>query len=173
MSAFVVSKTHIDGLITAGLELGRRGPLRWFYPPLDRRWTDHDHERSKRELRLENADDVGQMLVAECVRSVAHRYPDCAPQLGGLPGPCEAYYLEPYQFVPLRGRVEPSVALKAIACYRYQSCEHPEWNISEAYQFCDALEQAAIWALPGMDQAPGWEITDREVFLKNSVRGVR
>jgi hypothetical protein len=55
------------------------------------------------------------------------------------------------------------VVLKAIDCYRYQSCEHPGWASSEAQQFCLALQALAINHLPGYDQAP-WDITDPNVF---------
>ena len=30
------------------------------------------------------------------------------------------------------------------ACYRYQACESPDWEQTEAYAFCLALEQSPI-----------------------------
>jgi hypothetical protein len=162
MSAYVVCKAHIDALITAGLMLPNHGPLRWFHPDYQPGWSHEEYERAKHELRWDNADEVGQMLVDECVRSVSYRYPQDDPQKGELPGPIDAYYLHPYTFARWNRHLEAVVVLKAVACYRYQSCEHPEWESSEAYQFCEALEQAAIWALPGMSEAAGWDLTEED-----------
>ena len=47
--------------------------------------------------------------------------------------------------------------LKALACLRYQSCEHPAWEASEAATFCQQLQAALIAGLPGYEDA-AWEI---------------
>lgn len=167
MSAFMVGKDHIDGLLTAGLEWSRPSRLKWFYPeigPDDERdayargvpWGPRCIElceERRRELTLESVGRVGAMLLAENRASVNHRYD-------------EEEWEEPYLFEPLPGISDPVIVLKAIACYRYQSCEHPEWERSEARVFIDALEQKAIVHLPGYDDAPGWEIRDRDVFVR-------
>jgi hypothetical protein len=61
--------------------------------------------------------------------------------------------------------IDPVVILKAIACYEYQSCEHPGWTTSEAHAFCEALRRRMIHHLPGYEEAP-WEITCRRQFVR-------
>lgn len=164
MSCFEVGSTHIDALLTAGLNVGRYGPLRWYVPSDD---TEGDYEQGepwgpeaikhyqqrRRELTEETAGMVGAMLVAENRRSVDYRYDEAEEE-------------EPYVFNALQGRPDPVVVLKAIACYEYQACETPDWEESEAYAFCQALRHRMIGALPGYDDADGWEVSDRRVFLK-------
>lgn len=165
MSAFVVSKIHIDALVTAGLAFDRYGPLRWMTRDLTEEeqrtgyaegepWGPESvsiWRRLSRELTRDTAEQVGAMLWAENVRSVNHRY-------------AEEEWEEVYTFERLPGTVNPIVVLKAISCYEYQSCEHPEWERSEARRFCDSLRKHMINHLPGMDDAAGWEINDRYVF---------
>lgn len=54
--------------------------------------------------------------------------------------------------------IEPLVTsaelAKGIANYEYQSCEHPEWESSEARAFCLAMKEAILSSLPGYDAAP-------------------
>jgi len=161
MSAFVVDTVHIDALLTAGLRLPHdwQRPLAWFWPVLDAAtdrgsWTSDellDQARPRRRrLTDSTAGRVGAMLLAENRRSVDHRYD-------------EQEWEQPYLFTAIPGIPDPVVVLKAIDCYRYQSCEHPGWASSEAQQFCLALQALAVTHLPGYDQAP-WPITDPTVF---------
>lgn len=151
MSAFVVGTPHIDYLLTAGMSrqiLRLHGhKLRWFAtePPRDAEigWV----EENRRELTPATAGQVGAMLLAENQRSVNHRY-------------AEEWIEEPYLWREVQGPFDPVVVLKAIECYAYQACEHDEWPVSEAKQFIDSLLHTAIGALPGYDNAPGWEITE-------------
>ena len=64
MSAFVVDKAHIEAMLRAAMAYGHdRGSFTWAYDsPIGR-------------LDYANADQVGQMLLAECVASVSYRYP--------------------------------------------------------------------------------------------------
>jgi hypothetical protein len=169
MSAFIVDKTHIDLLLAAGLH-GPRGiavspdsawrGLRWFAVPYgDVRHTELSYDEAYRELTVENADEVGQLLVMENVASVAYRYsepgrasyygPEVAANMEELallelpgPGPADAYYLEPYRYSDPGYRLNAGEILQALACYEYQSCEHDDWPRSETAQFCYALQQA-------------------------------
>ena len=170
MSAFVVDKAHIDALVTAGLAWPR-DELRWMTRDTTADdWTG-DYaaycatiRNLTRQLTRETADEVGRMLWAENVRIVQGRYPDTV-ESGEYPGPidfCDAEVLT-YKFEPLRGTVDPVIALKALACYEYQSCEHAEWSASEAVRFCEALRLYLIDHLRGYSDAP-WEIADRYVF---------
>jgi hypothetical protein len=167
MSAFIVSDTHIDALLTAGLILVRpHGPLRWFYPEITVlevadatrpgvAFTEDSVqlvEGRSHELREDNATDVGAMLVAANRDSVNFRYGEEAIE-------------PPYRFRRLSGTPDPLAVLKAIGCYEYQSCEHPGWRACQARQFCDALREVCIGCLPGYEEAP-WEISDRNIFLR-------
>lgn len=132
MSAFMVSKRHIDYLITAGLDFANGyGPLRW----------GKDH---RRELTRETASETGAILWAENRASVNYRYD-------------ENKAANPYEYSRYPGRIDPVQVLKAISCLEYQSCEHPEWEASEAKSFCEALRRRTIGFLPGFEDA-AWEI---------------
>jgi hypothetical protein len=165
MSAFMVAKTHVDALLTAGLVYGRsRSPLSWYFPSIDA--VDETYQSGsawgadylriirerKRDLTTATANQVGAVLLAENRRSVNFRYREDDLEY-------------PYEFTELDGRPDPVIVLSALACYRYQACEHPGWPASEAFAFCAALEQAAIRQLPGFDAAP-WAIDDPRVFLR-------
>ena len=168
MSAFIVNKTHLDYLITAGLRYGKKhGTLSWL-APAEEEPTEPTHQRGepwgpgavahattrRRELTHETADRVGAVLAAENRRSVDHRYDENELEdfytFTRYPGSGDRNSAN-------RPRLESVQVLKAIACYTYQSCEHPEWEASEAFAFCDALRDAAIWTLPGFENA-AWEI---------------
>jgi hypothetical protein len=142
MSAFILDKDHIDYLVTAAIDLGRGG-LYW----------------KGRMVTTDYANDFGAMLIAENINSIRYRYPDW----DDLPDP-SAYAYERF-FIPgysYKESVEHiAQVLKAISCYEYQTCEHPEWPESEAKRVCDRLRSAYIYRLPGYEEAE-WEVTRRE-----------
>lgn len=157
MSAWIVDKAHIDLLITAGLVLSRpHGPLRWNESSDENVWKS-------RELRQENAADIGRMLWLENYASVDRLYGD----EDELPGPVGLTFdkVGKYVFRPINGTLDPVVVLKAIDCYEYQSCEHPGWKTSEARRFCQSLQSTCIGRLKGYDDAP-WGFEDRNYFTK-------
>ncbi|NUR03765.1 MAG: hypothetical protein HOY79_46825 [Streptomyces sp.] len=132
MSAFVVTKEHIDALVTVGLPRpGETGSVRW-QDPIDPTVTHR--------LSRETADRAGSLLWQENRVSVNHLYRD------GDPVDAE------YQFQ--RAWHEPVVALKLIDCYEYQSCEHDRWKESQAKRLCDQLRKLAVSKLPGYEEAP-------------------
>lgn len=154
MSAFIVSPAHIDALIQAGLRAG--APARGGFTLQWRIGDDPEYhgdytaycvavQQQTRELTRATADRVGAMLWNENKASVDHRYQ-------------EANEREVYDFTPSRV-TDPVTILKSLACYEYQSCEHPAWEASEAKAFCEALRDAVITMLPGYDAAP-WGIED-------------
>ena len=152
MSAFIPAKEHIDVLVALARD-GPRGrtisPSTSWYGP---RWTHNGQTVSLPDFA--SPDAVGQMLVDEVVRSVAHRYPDDTDST--LPGPADRYFTEPYILTWQPYRLTATEGLAALRCYEYQACETPDWEQSEAYAFCDSLRHCLINALPGMDDAP-WE----------------
>lgn len=174
MSAFIVSKAHIDAMVSAGLTYSSYGPLKWA--------NDQGIHDGSRKLDHTTADQVGRMLWAENVASVDHRYSPAGREvyygkgwengpefsLPGtftretIPGTAETIDVPEYAYLDeyrheRAGRVPtPVETLSILACYEYQSCEHDGWAESEAKRFCEALQGAAIRALPGYDDAP-WE----------------
>lgn len=147
MSAFIVSKEHIDYLVHAALAVNAT----W-------RGFSYFHEGTWHKVDHKTADATGRMLWAENVASVSHRYWGAEPD--ELPGPVgvDRETIAMYTCPPLsQKRFNPVVALKAIDCLDYQSCEHDGWKTSAAFAFCDYLRGALISMLPGYDDAP-WEI---------------
>lgn len=146
MSAYVVSRAHIRFLVDAAMcfRADRHGPFRWY------------HAGESHLLTRETEDATGLMLWNENVKSVSYRYQGESEET--LPGPCydgpRYGYEHPCRGETLHKSIKPTDVLKAIACYEYQTCEHPEWPESEAQTFCRTLRDAAIWALPGMDDGP-------------------
>jgi hypothetical protein len=185
MSAYVVSKVHIDFLVQAAIA-GASDSAEWgSNSERDLSWH-HDDRLHRLDLLAEVGDEraaaipgfnaielvppslIGQRLVDECVASVHARYPDTDPNRGDLPGPVEAYYMDPYVWEPYRRETHcwslaipppasTAAIAKQIAHYEYQSCEHEEWDASEAHAFCRALADTLLRSLPGWDQAP-WGI---------------
>lgn len=159
MSAWIVSKQHIDTLVTAALA-----------------W----------ELAvIEQADEIGRMLWQENLNSIHARYPDTIAG-GEYPGPIGFLPsdVEDYRFELVPGRVDPEVVHVAARCYRYQSCEHGDWNTSHARAWNETLLERALSLsdryrdqygevdenlLAHRDYASGtgvgaWGIDSREVF---------
>jgi hypothetical protein len=157
MSAWVVSKTHIDLLITAGLQFPKYGNLRWNASEDDDQWVTA-------ELDHMNADEIGGKLWSENLASVSYRYPNDGS--GERPGPVdfEDEQVLTYSHSSIPGRIDPIVVLNALACYEYQSCEHPGWKRSESKRICDALRLDAISRLSGMSDAP-WAFDDARYFM--------
>lgn len=188
MSAWVVSKTHIDLMVRAAMLLGR-DTFQWWdvddagefvaWRSLDERAESHgDEEQARRGLV--SPSQFGQILVTENVRSVGFRYSepgramyygaevaagmeDVDPDAGELPGPCDAYYIGPYVYANPGYTLTPAEVFKAVSCYEYQSCETDEWRGSEAYRICQALIGLAVRHVDGYEDAPyGWEDSDLE-----------
>lgn len=152
MSAWIVSKEHINVMIAAGLQYGRsgwHGNLSW------RSGDEGDNEY--RELTRESADEVGRMLWRENVRSIEYLYPDTAEN-GDYPGPIsfEREQADEYVYTPPRiGDLSPGETFNLVACFDYQSCETDDWTETEAYRFCKALEDAVA---ASMYEGPwGWD----------------
>jgi len=144
MSAYIVDKNHITYLLAAAMarRIGN-GAFHWYH---DGKWlelTPGDYDR---------AAEVGNMLWRENVKSVSHRYPN--ESSGTLPGTKEpSYVVTPHDVNRLFESFDPVQVIKACHCYAYQTCEHDEWEASEAHAFIKALESAAVHVLPGYDKA--------------------
>ena len=106
---------------------------------------------SKPGLDLRAATEVAQILYAENVASVLFRYRDL--KRDEYPAT-----LDPVEFAD-QSRLaqylrDPIAIIKIAQCLRYQSCEHPEWENSQANRIVDTAITKAISKLPGYDAAP-------------------
>lgn len=141
MSAWIVSKTHIDALVHAGIDAEM--------------------------VRPDEADEFGRMLWRENLASVAHRYP--YDKDGERPGPIsfrdadvDTYTFEYLDGGPGASRKAPGVVYMAAACYDYQTCKHPEYDGSKAELFARAL--CKLTEDIRHDGGP-WGVADRSAFL--------
>lgn len=138
MSAWIVSKRHIDALVTAALPF----KLRWRRDEVNKELTHErgevwgpgaisEHKRAWSELDLSTAGRTGAMLWNENHLSVNHRYNENETE-------------DPYVFAKYPRKLTLPAVVKALDCYEYQSCEHPDWEDSEARRFCRALREAIL-----------------------------
>jgi hypothetical protein len=167
VSAYIVDEEHIHLLVNAGLGYanGLSGKLRWQVRELTieeqnrvyakgQPWGPEAHMmygRVVRHLTRENAGYVGAMLLAENARSVDHRYD-------------EDEWEQPYLFKSLPGVPNPVSVLKALDGFEYQACEHPEWEKSEAFNFCQSLRKRAITKLPGYEADEHWGVSSGNIL---------
>lgn len=141
MSAFLVSKAHIDAIVTVWISFGYDGGNR-----LDRKAA---------------ADKVGAMLWSANLANTNALYPrDVDPVLDSI--------VTGYRFeaVPLPApALVPVRLLKLLACYAYQCCDRDAWTGSEAERFVESLRSEAIHRLPGYDACP-WGLDDASDFAR-------
>lgn len=122
MSAWIVSHNHIDTLVYWGMRVGL--------------------------IEEDLADDSGQMLWTENLLS-------CRSVRPGQE--IAAYHYQTPVIVPANefyGEGDPynaDVALVQLECYTYQSCEHPEWQDSWAFSFCESLRKQLTTQTAGVD----------------------
>lgn len=153
MSAWVVDKVHIDLLVRVALDLGCYDRSGW-PPPMQ--WWQTDEQGHFTGWRV-----LDPAAVSECVRSVHHRYPGDDLDKGELPGPLDAYWMGPYIYEDPGYVLTTAELFKAIDCLAYQSCEHEEWEASEACSFLRFLRTGASSRTPGYDESPwGWDAED-------------
>jgi hypothetical protein len=121
MSAFICNNSHITALAVFAARNRILG------------WTD--------------ANQIGEMLHAENVKSVNYRYGETTEPDVAM---CEWAAFHPFSQVQI---------IKAARCLHYQSCEHPGWETSDACRLLEAIiGDDTTRNLPGYDGAD-WEIT--------------
>ena len=145
MSAWIVSKTHIDALVHAGIDAEC--------------------------IRPEEADEFGRMLWQENLNSIHARYADTAATHSNYPGPIDfkgpadvdAYTYEPMEGGPGITLKAPAVVHYTAACYDYQSCEHAGWDGSRAHLFVGILMSLTS------DKGKGpWGTDTRDAYVKGA-----
>lgn len=133
MSAFLVSKKHIDALVFAR--------------------QLHPHYRASGPALSD--DDLGRMLWRENMASLNARYRDAIDE-----ATLAEYRFEIVGADIYRGRrLEIVDFIKAVHCYQYQACEHDGWERSEAARYCEGLLSMLTHRLPGYDDSP-WGLDD-------------
>ncbi|GAA2678959.1 MULTISPECIES: hypothetical protein [Actinosynnema] len=83
--------------------------------------------------------ELGQALWSENHKSVNHRYR-------------EDTRTPRYELHTTEATLDPIVVLKAVACFEYQSCEHPSWPDSEAHDLMEALHIAVLERHPDLGE---------------------
>ena len=121
MSAWIVSQTHIDLLVSALVKM---------------------------DILDTTPNESGRRLWRENIASVRYRYKDS--NLDELPGPIPTPDPETYVFQAITLHCADTHRiriLKAINCYEYQSCEYPEWRDSWAWERLEELKALVILSL--------------------------
>ena len=132
MSAFLLTPEHISFLVDVGLHLGRE----------EMTFRGRDGLLA---LTPATAQAVGEMLMAENVRSVSHLY---SGEFEELPGPVDKTGIRDFEYRPTRVPIDPIVVAKQIRCYCYQTREFSNCPSRDAWAFCDALTTLAERAMP-------------------------
>lgn len=159
MSAFVVDPVHIDLVLSVAVngpaDHGGSYGLAWHGPYVDELLEGS----ASGPVRADVADPAGRALLDECVASVSHRYPgDVADR---LPGVIPGFDPGRYEWTDFGRPMSAIECCKAVACYEYQSCEHPGWSRSGARAFCERLRRSLVGEIAGYEEAP-WEWTLEE-----------
>jgi hypothetical protein len=99
-----------------------------------------------RILGWTDANKIGALLHAENVKSVNYGYGETTKPDFAI---CAWAAFHEFSRVQI---------LKAARCLRYQSCEHPGWEASDACRLLEAIIGRSARNLPGYDEAE-WVIT--------------
>jgi hypothetical protein len=141
LSAYIVDHDHIDALLSYGIQ----HQVRYVAP----------ESGSCVEIDLNNATEIGRILLDENERSVRHRYPGShVDDLPGTIGQNSACYK--FRRWPAPG--DAMAMLKACDGYDYQACETDDYEQSLAATIIRAIRGFAIRRLPGFSESPGWHM---------------
>lgn len=124
----------------------------------------------------EDASRVVQLLAKENIASVAHRYPSDGD--GERPGPMlfdrhiiEAAKLYTNHYIARPPKLGPMSLINMCRCYEYQTCEHPDWDKTEAIALVRRLaermrEEKFFYLAMGNGIRVEWEFTDSETQIR-------
>ena len=148
MSAYIVSKAHIDAIVTFAVGGQRRvGTVR--------RMAEDAGQAKYVSSSDYTPSQIGTALWTENHASVDYRYTETTP--------VPAYVFRPKchgsTCSKLMRQLTPLDIIKLCQSLKYQSCEHPCWEASFANDFLNRVISAAIGALPDHDNA-FWGIDD-------------
>lgn len=132
MSAFVVTNNHINSILRA---------FNYYASSWEVIETPQGDFKPNKSLDLQK---MAEILLAENVRSVNHRYQERA-KYGAI------------TFVRSGNVLSPVETIKACDCYSYQSCETKDYAKSAANLIIEGIRGVVWHKLPGYDEAP-WAI---------------
>ena len=136
MSAFLVGNRHITAMLNS------------LYPRYPGDAMSYRHNNEYHPCGG-NHHKMGQILAKQNHRSVTYRYQD---------NPDIVAAFVPFRSDPTVPTLSPVAVLKACHCYRYQSCETPDYDETEAAAICNYIETRAMRNLPGYDDAKSWPV---------------
>jgi predicted NAD-dependent protein-ADP-ribosyltransferase YbiA (DUF1768 family) len=173
MSEFLVTKVHIDALMTAALHWSEA----YVGPEQYRRFRYLDPvpadpcRISMKALTPETADEVGRTVWRHNFNRSEWGYEEEFHDEEDGPG---LPTVMSYVFEELPGQPDPVLILQAITCYDYQTSGEggePDAVETLAVDFIAWLQGQAIIRLPGSDFGlEVWPIDSREIFLPYSER---
>ena len=142
MSAYIVSKAHIDAIVTFAVGGQRRvGTVK--------RMAEDAGQAKYVSSSDYTPSQIGAALWAENHASVDYRHTERTP--------VPAYVFRPKCHGSACSKptrlLTPLDIIKLCQSLKYQSCEHPGWEASFAYDFLNRVISAAIATLPGYDNA--------------------
>jgi hypothetical protein len=131
MSAWIVSKRHIDVLVTGLIERG-----------------GYHHRGKWVAVSEENATETGKMLWAENHKSIRYRY-------GSKERTPEYHYsrLGIKSLMDADGHIGRGTLAKQVSCYDYQTCEHPEYYTSQAHSAMLGICMSLLHKVEGYGEA--------------------
>lgn len=129
MSAYVVSNEHINALVNFGIGANYFDPV----------------TKCLESITPATAERVGQILISENQRSVNYRYneKESAPVFVFSNG--YGHFMTAVQIIKLCHGLD------------YQCCEPDDWPQTVAHSILRAIENKAIYTLPGYEQA-SWSL---------------
>ena len=131
MSAFIVDDWHINTLANYGN--AKRLQVYWKGDCQTHAFTDPQA--------------IAEVLLRENYRSVNYRY-----EKSDKP--------HAINFRLFHYTTDPVQIIKATYCFDYQACESPDYEDSLAFTLIRAIREHAIQAIPGYDDAPGWDLNE-------------
>ena len=148
MSAWLVSKKHIDVLVAAVLQNGGYRHRGNFIKVIEdaAEWTGTGD--------CFCASELGEMLWRENHKSINSRYSSrTRTPLYTYRTPKE-YMVEDTSWNPVRHLVDPAILAKQVSCYDYQSCEHADYYRSHAASVVAQFAKALLGRVEGYEQSP-------------------
>ncbi len=165
MSQHLVSKTHIDALMTAALRWCSEALLRFDVINA----AGDVMSRGHYEVNRDNADEIGRLLWEHNYwYSGWGDYDQLHDEETADP---DVLAVRSYRFSELPGEPDPILILGALDYYGYQTRpETPdEWVNSIGFAFTDLLRSGAIRQIPGYDRVP-WGLDEPDIFLTWAAR---
>ena len=105
-----------------------------------------------------NFENGVKLLLDENIKSIKYRYPDLTGNeiTSFLPDyDYNTYLAEAQSFIITDLQYKPIEIIRACHCIEYQSCEHPDYYNSDAFNLLHDIIKSAIYNIPGYEEARG------------------